>query len=364
MNPILHDPNESSFRHNGLGILSDATRCIVERELNGIYTLTLEYPANGIHVECIVDRSIICAPPDSFSEPQPFRVYGINAKGRNLTISARHLAHDLAGIPITPFVASTAAEAMASIRYHTAVPCLFSFETDKTTSARYDQRLPKAAWSVLGGSEGSLLDVYGGEYEFDGWIVRLRKKLGEDRGVSIRYGKNLATLEQDRQCADCYTGVYPYWASEDVLVTLPEGVFYAPGNYDYCKIMPLDLSDERSEPPTIQQLRAETLRYIQSHDIGVPDVSLKIEFVQARQSDVPIDVMRLGDTVSVNFPTLGVSATARIVQTVYNVLADRYDSIQVGRVKQGFVKAVAAMRKNLFDPLVLKNLAIAMKYIK
>lgn len=51
--------------------------------------------------------------------------------------------------------------------------------------------------AVLGGTEGSVLDVWGGEYEWDMFDVILHSKRGKDNGVVIEYGKNLTDVEQD-----------------------------------------------------------------------------------------------------------------------------------------------------------------------
>lgn len=348
MIPILYDQNEKEFRTNGLGMLSDAVSCYVDFEVNGVYELEMRYPVDGRRYEDIQNRSLILAKPSPFDRPQPFRVYRITAPMRGtITVYARHIAYDLMGIPVAPFQAANAPAAMQGLSDNAAVVCPFTFSTEKETVAAMDVKVPKSIWSQLGGSEGSVLDVYGGEYEFDRFAVRLHKRLGEDRGVAIRYGKNLTTLEQDKNCANVYTGVYPYWANADgAMVTLSERILYAEGNFDHVRIMPLDLSEAFEEAPTEDQLRSRAVAYMKANNIGVPDISWTIGFVNLAQTEeykdkAILEEIHWGDTVTVILPKMGIHVSARAVKARHNVLLDRYESVTLGKVKANISDTIA-----------------------
>lgn len=352
MKPILYNPTETAFATNGIGILNDAISCQVVREKNGQYEVTLKYPVTGVHFESIVERSILMVKPDPQRSPQPFRVYHVGpAVGGVATFSARHLAYDLLGIPAAPFSVQGISAALEALAASAAVDCPFTFSTDKNTASTMTVRLPTPIWNLLGGMEGSLLDVFGGEYDFDRFEVKLLSRLGADRGVSIRYGKNLTTLEQDRNVANCYTGVYPYWQGRDeVLVELPERVIAASGDYGYTRIMTLDLSGEWDEAPTAEQLRERTRRYMSDNSIGVPKVSWKIEFVQLEQTEEyrwmgQAEQVLLGDTVHVYFPQIDVDASARVFAYAYDAILERYDDVTLGSVKDNIAKTIAQQKK-------------------
>lgn len=288
MKPILYASTETAFASNGLGVLTDAILCEVVEELNGQYELTLKYPLTGLHAEDITDRCIIMAQPNPVADPQPFRAYRIKpTSGGTITVNARHLAYDTSGIPVAPFSAASVSEALVAMKDAAVVDCPFEFTTDKNTQSSMAAKAPKPLWKTLGGSTGSILDVYGGEYEFDRYNIILHNRRGADRGVSIRYGKNLSTLEQDRNCAGVNTGIYPVWVASDgdAYVELPEQVLLAPGKYNHTNILTLDCSTEFQEAPTEDQLREYAQKYMESHDIGVPDVSWTVEFVQLEQTE-------------------------------------------------------------------------------
>lgn len=354
MIPILYDSQETKFDHNGIGALSDAVDCTVERELNGVYELELQYPVDGARFGDLAKRCQILAKPDPVTDPQPFRIYRITKPFRGtVSVYARHIAYDMMGIPASPFSAQSAADAVRGLKTYAAVDCPFDFWTDKATQATMTVAAPASIWSLLGGTQGSVLDTYGGEYDFDRYSVKLYGRLGADRGVSIRYGKNLTTLEQDENCESCYTGVYPYWLGQDgLLMQLDEKIVNTQGEYDYVRILPLDLSQEWKEAPTQEQLRTRAQRYITDNQIGVPDVSLTVGFVQLEQTEeykgmALLERVNLGDTVSVEFPKLKVSATARAVATKYKPLLDRYEEITLGKVRSNLAQTIAQQQKEV-----------------
>lgn len=353
MKPILYDAGRTSFNDNGLGILADAISCKVTQELNGQFELEMRYPVEGVHYGEIALRSILRATASPDADLQPFRIYRITpAMGGVATIYARHVAYDLGGYVVAPFTAADAPAAMAGIKSHalpTGMP--FTLATDKTTVATMSVTVPSSAWALLGGQQGSLLDVYGGDYEFDGWTVRLLARRGADRGVSVRYGKNLTDLTQDANCANCYTGVVPYWRGGDVTVTAAP--VYAEGDYGYTKLMPLDLSSSFEDQPTDAQLRTEGAAYIQRNRIGIPTVSWDVKLALLSQASGYEDVafleqIYLGDTVGVHFARLGVDAKARVNKIIWDCLLERYDSVALGNVKANIAATIAGQQQQIY----------------
>lgn len=354
--PILYPSTETAFDTNGIGILSDALKCNVTEECNGMFEMEMKYPITGLHYADILLRNQIMAKPNPTDQPQPFRAYRITKPLNGMvTVYARHISYDLSGIPAQPFTAPSAALAMQALKDNAVTPCPFEFWTDKDTTATMTNSTPQSIRSLLGGVRGSVLDVYGGEYAFDRYNVRLYAQRGMNRGVSIRYGKNLTSLQQDENCAAVYTGVYPYWtSSEGDLVQLPEKIIDAPGTYDFVRILTLDLSSEWQEQPTEEQLRTRAQRYITENNIGVPKVSLSINFVQLEQYEeykhlALQERVSLCDTVNVEFPRLGVSATARVYKTVYDVLRDRWESVELGDARTTLADTIATQGQEIKD---------------
>ena len=347
MIPILYPPGETSFSGNGLGRLSEAITCTVEEERNGKYELEMEYPVTGAHFGDIRNSCIIWAEPSDAYREQPFRIYKISKPmGGKIKIQAEHISYQLSHIPVSAFTATTAPEALLGLKTNAAEACPFEFWTDKTTRGAFEVLKPSSIRSMLGGTKGSILDIYGGEYEFDRYTVKLYAERGMDRGVTLRYGKNITDITQEENIQNTITGIYPFYRKTgdngvDIVVELPEKVLHSEnaGNFPYKRTVPLDLSNDFDDtPPTEQELRDRANAYITSNKIGVPAVSIKVSFIPLWQTEEYKDVanlerVRLCDTVSVVFPQLHISAQAKVVRTKYNVLAGRYEEIELGDAK-------------------------------
>ena len=355
--PILYSATETDFSNNGLGILGDCVSCEVTEEANGIFELVMQYPMGGIHYEDIADRSIIKSKADQFRDPQLFRVYSISKPMSGIvTVSAEHISYDLSGIPVKPFSSESVSLALVDLKDNAVVDCPFDFWTDKDTSGTFRVSVPSSIRSRLGGVEGSILDVYGGEYEFDNYTVKLHNNRGMNRGVSIRYGKNLMDIKQEQNCASIATGIYPYWAGDvdgnTVLVELPEKIVNAPGTYNFVRIRTVDFTERFDAQPTVEQLRSIAENYVKSNNIGIPNVSLTVSFAQLEQTDEYkhlklLEQVLLFDTVNVEFPALGVSATAKAIKIVYDSLADRVKSITLGSTKANIADTIATQKQEI-----------------
>lgn len=356
MIPRLYPADEREFDNNGLGRLYDALSAMVYEELNGEYEATIQYPITGAHYDAIKIRSIIMLKVDPVSDPQPMRVYRITRPINGVvTIYLRHIAYDLAGIVVEPYTASTVDLALQGLAGNASTTCPFTFWTDKATAARFSLTTPAAIFTIMGGVEGSILDVYGGEYEYDAYTVKLHSHRGSDNGVRIKYGKNLTALTQDLDASDLYTGVYPYWRAADEsgdVLTLPEGIIYLSDAFDFTRILALDLSFEFFDQPTEDQLRAAAQSYISRNSLGTPSSSITVSFAQLEQSAEYKDLTQLervllGDTVHVRYDDLGVNATARVVAIEYNALLERYDAVTIGRVRSNVADTLAETRKQV-----------------
>ena len=351
MTPILYPSTETQFDSNGIGVMADAVSCKVTEELNGEYELVMQYPIDGIHYSEIQDRCILYCNVGTGNK-QPFRIYHTTKPHKGIvTIYAAHISYDLSGIPVKPFTAGSAAGAMAALETGAAVSSPFTFWTDKTNAGNLTVATPLSSRFALGEGDKSIISVYGGELEYDRYTVRLHNERGMDRGVSIRYGKNLTSLEQDENNSNVYTGVYPYYADADGNLTqLDELIVRAPGTYDYEKILTLDLSGEFDDTPTKAQLKAATESYIERNNIGIPEISLVLSFAQLDQTEeykdkALLERVYLGDTVSVEFAALSISAKAKCCKTVYNVLLDRHDSIALGNARRSTSDTIAKQQQ-------------------
>jgi len=349
MNPILFSENSTTFTTNGIGRLSSAISCECVEERNGQYEVELTYPIDGQHYSDIGIRKIIVVIPSDGATLQAFRIYKISKPiNGKVVINARHISYDLSKNTSMPFSItsspSACSQALAGLKSHAVETCPFTFWTDVTTAGSYSQSAPASIKSRLGGVEGSILDQFGGEYEWDNFTVKLHRQRGslaELNGLTLRYGKNITDITQEENIASTATGAVPYWQDyEGDLVTLPEQAVYSQyaSRYSQHLTVPLDLSEKFDDKPTVEALRAAANVVVNASEFGLPKVSIEVSFVALWQTEeykdiAPLQRVKLCDEVTVSFEKLGVDVTAKVVKTVYDVLAERYQSIQIGSVR-------------------------------
>lgn len=349
MRPVLYKSTETDFDTNGLGVLTDCESCFVEEERNGQFVLDAEYPITGRWFKQIDLRRIILAKPNLEQEPQPFRITRMIPSfsgGKTVAkIHAVHWSYDLSGVPVLPFAAENLAAAVTAINDGKLRSTPITLTTNKSVTGRMDPDVPHSFRSLLGGIKGSLLDCYGGEYRWGKYEVELLQARGADRGFSIRYGKNMTSLEQERDGSAVYTGVYPYWKNQDGdYIELPERTINAAGSFDYEKIYILDLSDQFDEKPTEAQLRARATQYMLDNGIGVPSIHTKVTYAQNPRL---LDAVHLCDTVQVYYDALGVEATAKVIKTRFDVLKERYAEIELGNAKSSLASTIVGINTSM-----------------
>lgn len=370
MIPILYYDNTpiSDMYTNGIGRLSDIISCTCTEERNGIYEIEFKYPVSGKYYgQLAIGRIVSCVPSED-EDRQPFIIYRRSAEISGIvTFNAYHISYLLSYWLMGPGTFSGIVNTFNGFKnsslFKVGIP-EFTFSTDKTSSKTYTIPGVASVKSLLYGREGSILDVFGtGEYKFDKTNVYLYKNRGSDNGVTIRYGKNLLKLDDELNGSDLYGSVVPFWVNptdqsvfvgDDVriisdVVWEDENENYITDenetNIEFKQIMrrgaPLDLSTNFQTQPTSTQLYNAAVSWLENNQPWVPKRNITIDFVALWQTEeykdrAPVERVKLCDTVRIIYEELGVVATAKVIKTVWNVLLDRYDSIEVGQVKSDY----------------------------
>lgn len=351
MTPKLFAPSATSFTTNGIGSLTELISCEVTEERNGIYELEAQISIEARHYSDITHSAIIGAVPCDGGTVQGFRIYKITRPINGIvTIKARHISGQLSNIPVRPFTAANVGAALTGLKNNSMQANPFTFWTDKSTVATYNQTKPESVRARLGGQEGSVLDAFGGEYEWDNWTVRLWNNRGQDRAVTLMYGKNITDVRQEENIESTITGIVPFWAGGEDEVVYYNGIVEADTvqNFPYRRTVVHDFSSDFTEKPTAQQLKARAERYVIRNQIGIPHVSIKVSFVALWQTEeykdvAPLQEVKLCDYVTIIFEKLGITAKAKVVKTVYDVLNERYSSIELGDARQDFASYVVGL---------------------
>lgn len=332
MYPTIHDASGRDLTTHGYGSLADCLSCEITEELNGSYTLEMRYPLQGIRNEYLAVGNIIMVKPNHAQGLQPFRIHQIRRTLNNaITVYANHICYDLSGYPYRPARSYNSLEeviyAMNNATYDTgnAYYHQFQFATDFTSSTHFAVKGIQTLRSWMGGQEGSIIDTYGGEWEYDGFTCYLKLRRGENTGIRISYGKNLAEYQKE-QNNSFYSHICAYYDKNDEVVYSD---LTATGAICAFRVLYYDATKNFDSTPTKAQLNAiaATQKPNESQTITVTPAQIG-------------DVIGLGDTVYICYENV---FTTRVIKTVWNVLADNYSKLELGTKKAGITDTIKAL---------------------
>lgn len=379
MRPILYNANETAFETYGLGEI-DATKAQVTRERNGNYTLYIEYPASGPLAGTFKNDMRIKSDAGLRTKNQTFFISRILKDSTGiLKVYAKHISHLTEKMAIRNNTNATgtaqsalaiwALNALGGIRFDTWS------DIDLTSKTSWNIADFKTARDALGGVKGSILDVWGGEYEFDNTTIRLHKQLGRKTPTVLEYGRNILRAEDDQDIEGAYTSVYPYATytpenqgsgegevtSQQVTVELPEKYVDGPyiGLYNERRVLIVDFSSnfKDKEVPTIDKLRRLAKEYAINNRLGLPKINTKIEYVDLSKTldyklTQILEEAELCDIVPVYYPQIGLtSEDAKLTTIVYDVLLEQNDSVEVGVIGDGFKSSMTSNLSGKIDDL-------------
>ena len=364
MRPILFNKNETAFDTYGLGELN-VTKGTVTRERNGNYTLYAEIPVNDPATATLEKEMKLKADAGLRTKNQTFEISRIVKDSSNIVkIYGQHISHKLEYMAIRNGVVlnGTAFNALSIWRGALIGDYHFDVWSDIQTTGNgvFDISKMENARLALGGVEGSILDIWGGEYEFDNMTVRLHKQLGRTAPTVLEYGRNILSAETDETIEDAYTSVLPFATytpekpegdtsdsqPDPITVTIPEN--YVDSKYKvlyaHRRIKVVDFSSEfnsdskKKNIPTADKLRKLASDYMERNAIGKPKINTKIEYVDlAKTLDYAdrawIEELELCDIVPIYYPQIGLTdETAKVTTITYDFVNERNASVEFGEI--------------------------------
>lgn len=348
MIPILYKPDAKTK----IGWLAEASDCQCTEERNGVFELEFQYPMLGRYAaELVIDR-YVKAKPNASAANQFFHIRKVSKPINGMfTVSCEHISYALSGYPVPTVSASGNAQVAINAILTAAKNQLgkdtgFSVATTDITLSSSIALTNVSARAALGGVSGSVLDVYGGEYEFDNHTIKLHKARGKDRGVRIAYGRNMTELKCDIDMDSAYTGIYGYVKNDNVNLHSYKAVTNSSGIN--AKTLIRDFSSDFSGGDgeiTQSGLDSAVSAYAAANDINSPTVSMTVSFVDLSQSPEyasfsALESVSLCDTVQIYHKDLNINIKAKVIKTVYDVLRERYTSIDLGSPRANFADVI------------------------
>lgn len=347
MIPILFEKNETAFINNGIGRLRDTISATVTEERNSIYELDFEYPVGGANYDLIQCGRIVGVTHDESGDIQPFEIVSVTRPINGIvSFHCVHISYRQSQMTVSGTNINSLADAFTLLK--TATPSNpFEYESDFTSSAYMSSAdgTPRSVRQFLGGVKGSILDAYGGEFEWDKFRVILHRNRGETRDFAIRYGVNLLDYNDDTDYQGTFTSCVAYWKGTDGEIVSATASLETDGYNGNDIRVPLDLTDKFEEKPSASALQTEALAYMQRNQTNIPAQSIRVDFVRlAEMGEFSAfqDLLKcnLCDTIKVIFPMYNVSASFKIVKTVWNVLRGSYEEMELGTLSTTLAEAL------------------------
>ena len=328
--------------------LADTISCVVDEERNGVFDLTMVVATTTPYFEELAEGKYILAKPNHTQNPQLFEIYEITRPIlQRVTVRAHHISYRLSFIPVEPFSCTGITDTLNGLISNSMETNPFTFYTDITnTASTYNQTAPASLRSRLGGTEGSVLDVFGGEYLWDNFTVNLLLHRGQNNGVQLRVAKNISALEQTTNMENVVTGALPYWSNDDGTVNLYGDIQYNANasDYPYKRTVLLDLSEEFETTPSSSQLNSAAQEYVNQANLGVVNTNIKLSFVDLADTEEykgsPLERVNLCDTVNVIYNPLSISFQAKAIRLSYDVLAERTLEVEIGDARSTISKTI------------------------
>lgn len=349
MTPILYENTEKAYISNGLGRLRDALDVRVAEERNNIFECDFDYPVGGAHYDDIICGRTVGVTHDDTGDVQPFDIVSYSRPIDGVvSFHCTHISYRQNGLTVMTNPAGINTLADALTRLKTAQPSSpFTYEADFTAEGYMAAAdgIPRTVRQLLGGVEGSILDTYGGEFEWDRFNVKLKRARGEKKDFTIRYGLNMSDYKEDTDFTEAYNSCIPYWASgNEIVVGYKTGIGLPQwAGRDICK--PMDLTDKFESKPTRTQLSNLARTILASREPHLPKQSIEVDFIQLQNTGEfeqfeNLLKCRLCDSIDVIFPRYNMRGTYKIVKTVWDALRDRYASLELGSLSTTLSEAL------------------------
>lgn len=352
MIPILYESNEVAFTSNGIGRLRDCISATVFEERNGLYELDFQYPIDGANFDKIQCGRVVAVRHDDSNDIQPFDIVSYSKPIDGIvSFHCVHISYRQRGLVVSGKNINTLADAFTLLKNNATPTNPFTYEADFTSTAYFGagDGTPRSVRTMLGGVEGSILDSYGGEFEWDKFRVILHNRRGIDRDFAIRYGVNLLDYNEDTDYQQTYNSAIPFWTGsdgvKDIIVVGNKATSSMPtfSGREICAS--LDLTEKFQTKPTKAQLTTEALSILNNKQTTLPQQTIKVDFVRLQDLGEYENLQsllqcNLCDTIEVIFPRYNMRGRFKIVKTVFDVIRGKYVGMELGDLSTTLAQAL------------------------
>ena len=344
----LFAKTETNFNSNGDKIIN-AIKARVKKVDNGDFSLELETDLS--YVADFEEGRLVVAPTPQGD--QYFRISNVKKTKNKLTTKCLHVFFDSKNYLIEDsYVYQLDCNAaLDHLNSATEPTSEFTTISDIETVNSY-RCIRKSLYEAI----QTLIERYGGHLVMDKFNIAIRQNIGQDKGVTVRYAKNLQDITCTENWDNVVTKLMP--VGKDGLL-LPNKYVMSETQYvlPYTKsvsfnqdnIVQEDYTTDDGQPDVeayqaalLADLEGKAQQYVNAN--CVPSVNY------TTKANIPIT--DIGDTVQVIDERLGLTLTTNVISYEYDIILDKYRSVQFGNFKptlEGLTTQIANQTQNIVD---------------
>ncbi|ECK9808510.1 hypothetical protein FJG81_11180 [Listeria monocytogenes] len=364
--PVLYKADDADLlaglvpQNNGVGVLTNISNAVVTEEKQGAFTFTFTYHAANefdedydlqkVIFDNLEKRAVVKVKVNDFDGEKLFRIdesdFDVTSEIKTITAIAIG-QYDLAA---NSFVyvnkkGATPAVALNAILDTAVVANNYTAWSDVTTTGNFSLEYKTIA-EAIAGTEGSIIDTWRTELEWDNFTIKMHKNRGANRGVRIEYAKNLLGLNETTT-GDVVTRIIPFANIDDggggqLKIALKEVTIDAENVSDneIALALPVDFSQEMMDRgyTTEAHLRSLATNYFKSTSANIPRISLDVDFVQLSKTEeykeyAVLEQVALCDTVTIWHERYNKNIEATVNKYTYDPIDELYLSLELGDAK-------------------------------
>ncbi|MFR1708867.1 phage tail spike protein [uncultured Clostridium sp.] len=312
-----------NFDNNGLAVLDECLMAEINQELNGNYSLEIEYPVVSKKAQYLEELNIIKA------DGQLFRIYKVERTQEKISkvkVWARHIFYDLAFyfIESSKILNANMKEALEGT-IPPELQGLFLFKALEGNIAPFAVKEINAVDAIF-----RLIEVYGGELSRDNFNVEIKDSVGEDKGVLIKYGKNIKGMKVIEDTSELATRIYAVGANN---LLLPERYIEVEG--ERAKLLPYPITKrvEFKDCKDVESLRARAEEYAEKS--ANPKIFITIDFMELSKTEEyknysHLTKVAVGDFVKVRNEKIAVTTDLRVIKKKTDLINPINTKIELG----------------------------------
>lgn len=330
----------TDFSSNG-DVVIQPVKAKVHKEDNGDFYLDIEAPLD--YQNYFVGGNIIVAPTPQGD--QAFRLSQVTKTRKKITARAWHIWYDSKNIvfyyPYRSMYSRLTWLTQILDEIGHAIPSNPFTGLDQSDDTAYGEWFDGGFCTSLYDFFEKILAAFGGHYVRDNLSFQIKDSIGQDKGITIEYGKNLKEISKVEDWTDVCTVILPVGKDGTRLSgSIPIRASSAQYDDPYAKVVTFD-QEGVSQSALQQDLKDKADAYLLSHHDPKISYSLKASL------DLISDI---GDTIRVKDTVLGVDVMTKVFSYDYDCLTDRYTEVTFGNftpTAKGMANTVNGIAKNM-----------------